>query len=113
MTSLPFTGRIGEMKIVLVSIAGILLAAGCSSPPPPRVAYAEPPHIQKEDGLIAASNRFPSPGNRDDFYWLRPRTRNLRLGEGYEGITAGGNYSEGPQAPQTQYYPVPAPYWGW
>jgi hypothetical protein len=74
-----------------------LLLAGCASQH--SFYVAERPHTQR-DQIIAASNRYPTPGNRDSYSWYQKDTsRNMSVG-GNEG----GNYY-GPSVPQNNSWP--------
>jgi hypothetical protein len=82
------------MKSALI-LPLVLLIAGCKAP---QHSYytAERSHIQR-DQIIAESNRFPTPGNRDTYYWYqKDKSRNMPTGP-HEGIS-GFNYY-GSQAP--------------
>lgn len=102
------------MKSALI-LPLVLLLAGCRSP---QHSYytAERPHIQR-DQIIAESNRFPTPGNRDTYYWYqRDKSRNMTTGpeQGYgSGFSYYGSQAEeyshyGYGSSWPQYYP---PYW--
>lgn len=96
------------MKSALI-LPLILLLAGCKSP---QHSYytAERSHIQR-DQIIAESNRFPTPGNRDTYYWYQKgQLRNTPMGP-HEPV--GGGYSYyGEQAPGQSYWPgYYAPVW--
>ncbi len=86
------------MKSALI-LPLVLLLAGCKSP---QHSYytADRPHVQR-DQIIAQSNRFPTPENRDTYYWYqKDKSRNIQTGP-EQGIS-GFNYY-GSQAPN-QYY---------
>jgi hypothetical protein len=92
------------MKSALI-LPLFLLLAGCNSP---QHSYytAERSHIQR-DQIIAESNRFPTPGNRDTYYWYQKGAlRNMS-----DGHNVSGDYNYyGSQAQNygSSYY---APYW--
>lgn len=97
------------MKIAAV-IPLVLLLAGCAH----EHSYytAQRAHMQR-DQIIAESNRFPTPGNRDSYYWYQKNTsRNTPVG----GRPA-NDYQWGPTAPSSYenhgwpgYYAPYAPY---
>jgi hypothetical protein len=90
------------MKIAAV-IPLVLLLAGCAAR---EHSYykAERAHTMREQA-IAESNRFPTPGNRDSYYWYQKNTeRNTPVGghpgsdyhwgpaPGFENDWGGGGY---------------------
>jgi hypothetical protein len=81
----------------------LLLVAGCAS----QHSYytSERSHVQR-DQIIAESNRFPTAGNRDTYYWYQKNSsRNM---SGPTGTGSEGYY--GPQAPANYGSPWPGYY---
>lgn len=101
------------MKSALI-LPLVLLLAGCKSP---QHSYytADRPHSQR-DLVIAESNRFPTPANRDTYSWYqRDTSRNMQTGP--EQPISGFSYY-GSQAPTYyQNYNYPGYFspggWGW